>query len=59
MGAIFPMASLKARQGLLRKRQKKAKRAAAAKHKASSAIAHNEARPALNGSPTPAEGVER
>jgi len=33
LGAIFPMASLKARQGFLRKREREAKRAAAASNR--------------------------
>jgi hypothetical protein len=34
MGAIFPLASLKARQGFVRKREKEATRAAAANRQA-------------------------
>jgi hypothetical protein len=58
MGAIFPMAPLKARQGFVRKRERQVKRAAKAQEPAATIAVDIEKARLLAGPLTPTDGRE-
>ncbi len=59
MGAIFPMAPLKARQGFVRKHEREAKRAAKAQGAAATVAVDTEKARVLAGPFTPTDGREQ